>query len=383
MSDSNVVGHKRLPNIAKFVRQKDYEVIAELGRGACGVTVKLRDPEIDEVMVCKKYVPAYESMRDELFAKFKDEIKLLYKLNHKNIVRVFNYHLYDNKKTGYILMEYVDGKSIDAHLADDPQDATSLFEQAVEGFSYLEDRGVLHRDIRPANLMVSTDGQLKIIDFGFGKFVDGVAPSFDKSVSLNWAYEPPSEFAKTTYDFKTDVYFVGKLFESILSERKLTDFGYPQILGEMCNRAPERRPTFREVKSRLVGGKFVAEFSEEEVLTYREFSDALSGAILKIEESCKYVSDIGDVIARFEIFYKSNMLESIVLDNTNLTRIFLSGTYYYKKHYEVDIDVIRRFIYLLRASSVEKRAIILNNIHSRLDAVARYKEAPFADDIPF
>lgn len=80
--------------IVKFIRQNDYKFKKEIGQGACGVTVLLHDTQIDENFVCKKYSPAFSELNAELFSNFINEIKLLYKVNHPNIVRVFNYHIY-------------------------------------------------------------------------------------------------------------------------------------------------------------------------------------------------------------------------------------------------------------------------------------------------
>ena len=80
-------------NVIKFLKSKDYVFLDELGKGACGRTVKLKDEVIDEVFVCKKYEPFDDALKDELFSKFIQEIKLLYLLNHRNVVRVFNYYI--------------------------------------------------------------------------------------------------------------------------------------------------------------------------------------------------------------------------------------------------------------------------------------------------
>ena len=74
---------------------------------------------------------------------------------------------------------------------------------------------MLHRDIRAGNLLVDNDGQLKIIDLGFGKQVN-TSLDFDKSITLNWWCATPDEFRFKRYDFGTEVYFVGKLFEQLI-----------------------------------------------------------------------------------------------------------------------------------------------------------------------
>src|SRR5262245_37146304 len=79
---------------------------------------------------------------------------------------------------------------------------------------YVQRAGILHRDIRMQNFMVRKDGRLKIIDLGFGKRAETSA-DFDKSISLNWWCQTPDEFQESRYDFTTEVYFVGKLFERL------------------------------------------------------------------------------------------------------------------------------------------------------------------------
>ncbi|MCG8407871.1 MAG: protein kinase family protein, partial [Phycisphaerales bacterium] len=216
--------------IVKFLRQKDLVLRKELGGGACGKTVLLHDPDIDELFVCKKFAPQFEPEDLDLFSGFLNEIKLLVLSNHPNVVRVFNHYVYRQQRAAFILMEYVNGSEIDEFLDSHPERASEVFEQTIDGFAYLEKLGVLHRDIRPGNILVTNDGLCKIIDFGFGKRINSTG-DFDKSISLNWWCEPPNEFEHNQYDFTTEVYFVGKLFEKCILELNINEFGYKNLLA--------------------------------------------------------------------------------------------------------------------------------------------------------
>lgn len=186
--------------IVHFLRTRDYQFVKELGSGACGRTVLLRDEVLDQFFVCKKYSPQEGLDKQALYQNFLREIKLLHDLNHPNVVRVFNYHLYPASTAGYIVMEQVIGSDIGEYLAGKPEEINEIFEQAVDGFKHLEENRILHRDIRESNVLISDQGVLKIIDLGFGKHVE--APTdFDKSISLNWWCELPTEFSQGTYDF--------------------------------------------------------------------------------------------------------------------------------------------------------------------------------------
>lgn len=84
--------------IVEFLRKKDFVLERELGEGACGKTVLLHDTIIGESFACKKYAPARTEFTDRLFNGFVREIKLLHLINHQNVVRVFNYYLFPEKR---------------------------------------------------------------------------------------------------------------------------------------------------------------------------------------------------------------------------------------------------------------------------------------------
>lgn len=111
---------KQNGDIIPFVKQKDYIMVNnDLGGGSFGKTVLLQDPFIDELFVAKKYEPEFDGIKEQFYKNFLDEIKILYKLNHRNIVRIYNYYAYENIFTGYILMEYIDGKNIGDFIGDE------------------------------------------------------------------------------------------------------------------------------------------------------------------------------------------------------------------------------------------------------------------------
>jgi eukaryotic-like serine/threonine-protein kinase len=371
-------------DIVAFVRRRDYIMVKELGQGACGKTVLLYDDQIDEHFVCKKYVPYSEAHRHELFAGFTREVKLLHRVLHQNVVRVFNYYLYPDQLTGYILMEYVKGIEIDDYLTTKPEQTNHLFLQAVAGFAYLETTGILHRDIRPANLMVREDGVLKMIDLGFGKAIKQTA-DFDRSISLNWWCEPPIEFQTSRYDFSTEVYFVGKLFERIIRQNQIARFKYMDTLAAMCHRDPSARiRRFTGVEQTIRNEKFFeSDFSDAELSAYREFADAISRQVTKIESGAKYATDVSKIRTQLSDVYQRFMLEEAVPDAATVLRCLMDGRYYYRKT-GLEVATVRDFLRLLRATADERAKIILANLHTRLDALPRYDESEITeDDIPF
>ena len=370
-------------SLVPFLRRRDYVFLKALGQGACGETVLLRDELIDSLLVCKKYSPYSESRRQELFINFIREIKLLHDVHHQNVVRVFNYYVYPDKCTGYILMEYIDGLNVEEHLREQPETINEIFRQAIDGFAYLEQSQILHRDIRPGNLLVRQDGILKIIDLGFGKRVQA-SEDFDKSISLNWWCEPPSEFAGDTYDHTTEVYFVGKLFEQLIASLEIEQFKHTSLLERMCRRLPEERiKSFLDARNDLTLKRSEdIEFAEHERETYRYFANAVIDHITKIENGTKYTSDLDVIRTNLEAAHRNCMLEGEIPDCAPIMRALLAGQFYYKRK-GFDTWKLRDFVRFLRGAPVEKQRIALANLHTRLDAVARYSVPSVDDDIPF
>lgn len=371
----------------QFVRSRDYVLLKELGRGACGKTVLLRDDAIDENFVCKKYEPFYPEHKTELFKNFVKEIKILHLLYHKNVVRIFNYYLYPDQFVGYILMEYIQGIDIEDYVKKFPERVNEIFIQTIDGFQYLESQKVLHRDIRAQNILVSGDDTVKIIDLGFGKQIQ-TNTDFDKSITLNWWCDPPSEFKKDTYDFTTEVYFVGKLFEKIIQDQNIEHFKYNEILGLMCKQTPGVRiANFSKIQTKIQTDLFhEIEFDEEELDSYRNFSKFICSVVTKIENGTKYIYDIEQIKTQLEPAYRACMLENECPDSKTIINCFLSGAYYYKKK-GFPVWAVREFLQLLKSSSQEKQRIVLSNIHSKFDSIPRYFEAPMDisldEEIPF
>ena len=374
-------------NVIKFLKSKDYVFLDELGKGACGRTVKLKDEVIDEVFVCKKYEPFDDALKDELFSKFIQEIKLLYLLNHRNVVRVFNYYIYPEQTTGYILMEYIEGSDIEKYVSENPHHINEIFTQTINGFTHLEKCQILHRDIRPLNIMVSHEGVVKVIDFGFGKMAVSDL-DFDKSISLNWWCEPPQDFKDETYDFRTEIYFVGKLFRKVCTENMIETFKYGDLSLKMCEPNPiDRYQSFQEISRAISETMFVEdEFTDDELYSYRSFSKTLDDSIVKIADDCKYYEDISLIQKKIEDCYRSCMLEEKVPSNNLIARCFLNGGYYFSKQVQFPVSQLKWFLELLRSSSKDKKKIIIDNVFTKLDSIKRYSDNPdinFDDDIPF
>lgn len=212
-------------DIVSFLKQKNYVMVNnDLGGGSFGKTVLLQDPFTDELFVAKMYKPQYDSMKEKFFKNFIDEIKIMYKLYHPNVVRIYNYYLYENACTGYILMEYIDGEDIRSFMEGyiwKEITIDSLFLQLIDGFSYIESHGIIHRDIRDGNILIDKNGIVKIIDFGIGKTVEQGFVSEDSLIEeINRANSDtlPQEYSEGIYTSQTDMFYLAELLNRLINE---------------------------------------------------------------------------------------------------------------------------------------------------------------------
>lgn len=183
-------------NIRKFLREKDYIIGDILGTGACGETRKIYDSVLNLYFVCKKFSPKNSNLKDNLFSRFIRETKILMLLNHKNIVRIYDYYIYSKMKAGFIIMEYIKGDTIDKYIMKKPEQINNIFSQVIDAFVYLEENKIFHRDIRPENILVDENDIVKIIDFGFSEQKYNSSDSMSTTIQSNtktWYFNLPEE----------------------------------------------------------------------------------------------------------------------------------------------------------------------------------------------
>jgi serine/threonine-protein kinase len=144
-----------------------YEIRERLGRGGMGLVLRAHDPVLDRP-VALKVISSDMEVTDELRARFFREAQACAKLSHPNIVTVYDIGEDDGRL--YIAMELLEGEELRRLIVDRRplplQDKLALMVQMCDGLHYAHQRGVIHRDIKPGNIIVSRDGVAKIVDFG-------------------------------------------------------------------------------------------------------------------------------------------------------------------------------------------------------------------------
>ena len=145
-----------------------YELRGTLGRGAMGIVYDGWDPLIDRRVAIKtvRLVDADDEETAEALARFKREAQAAGRLTHPNIVAVYDYG--EVNEIAFIVMEFASGKSLKTLLDEQkrlpPREAVRIMEQVLAGLAYSHARGVVHRDIKPGNIIIVEGGQVKIAD---------------------------------------------------------------------------------------------------------------------------------------------------------------------------------------------------------------------------
>lgn len=386
---------KQNGDIIPFVKQKDYIMVNnDLGGGSFGKTVLPQDPFIDELFVAKKYEPEYGEIRKQFYKNFLDEIKILYKLNHRNIVRIYNYYAYENISTGYILMEYIDGENIAEFISDYsvPFRSTTLddtFLQLVDAFCYIEAHGIIHRDIREGNILIDKSGTVKIIDFGIGKMIakdsEGDADSLVAEINRAASDTLPQEYYDGIYTNLTDMFYLAELFGRLIDNAKScdrADFSYNDILNKMMEKRPENRfESFAVIRQSIGKQDFRnMEISDEDRQIYQDFTNLVYESLTSFIAEPKFNTDSVSFISRLEKVLTVNLFETVIQNNSDVISSIIECGYRYDNGVNIPTKTVRKFLDWFRASTSQSQALVLNNFISKISSTAVIEPEP---ELPF
>ena len=391
---------KKVGDIVEFVKQRDYVMVnPKLGRGSFGKTVLLNDPFIDELFVAKKYEPDVNTLdeKEKYYRNFLDEIKIMHKLNHRNIVRIFNYYAYEKISTGFILMEYIDGTDISNYILVEYTDINSpfeqislddLFKQLIDGFHYIETHGIIHRDIREGNIMVDKNGTVKIIDFGIGKVIqknDSLTDSLADEINRAGSDTLPQEYYDGDYTSKTDMFYLGELLNRLIKsadEIDITEFSFFNVLEKMMMKKPvDRYNSFSEIVKTIEQHDFVnLGITQHDREIYQNFTNSLFRMLNSFLDECKMSNEVKYFTSQLEKVLQVNCFENEIQDNRDIIRCVVTGGYRYNRTPLMSCNVAQAFLEWFKKSSQQSQQLILNNIISKLSAIGVKESEP---ELPF
>ena len=197
-----------------------YEVLEELGAGGMGNVYRAKNVTLERIVALKTLAPQFAT--DEGFVqRFLKEARAAARLNHQNIVQIYDFGCEEG--VYYLAMEYVDGQSLRTLLKRrgrfSERDALALIRQAVRALAVAHAEGLVHRDIKPDNLMLTAKGELKLVDLGIAKRVDeeqGMTQT-GQAVGTPQYISPEQIRGARDIDARADIYSLGATFYQLIT----------------------------------------------------------------------------------------------------------------------------------------------------------------------
>jgi eukaryotic-like serine/threonine-protein kinase len=220
-----------------------YRVDGLLGSGAMGAVYRAYDPVIDRQVAIKvvRTELAAGSGSEQWLQRFLREARAAGRRFHPNIVAILDFGEDDGMP--FLAMEYVDGRSLDAVLKTsgplDPSRGVSIIIQVLSALGFAHQNGIVHRDVKPSNIMVLNSGEVKVADFGIAR-IDASEFTIVGDLLGTPAYMAPEQFAGAPVDKRTDLFAAGViLFEMLTGVKPFRGKSITEIISFMENRGPE------------------------------------------------------------------------------------------------------------------------------------------------
>ena len=189
-----------------------YKIIEKLGEGGMGVVYLAEDTKLKR-RVAIKFLPHNIAANSEVKNRFEIEAQAAAALNHPNIATIHAIEESDDQI--FLVMEYIEGEELKSSVGvhrDAPLQLDDIIKYAIqiaEGLRAAHEKGIVHRDIKSSNIMITDDGQVKIMDFGLAKIGVGVQLTKEQSTIGTAAYMSPEQTRGEEVDYRTDIWSFG------------------------------------------------------------------------------------------------------------------------------------------------------------------------------
>ncbi|MGV8934243.1 MAG: serine/threonine-protein kinase [Gallionellaceae bacterium] len=225
--------------IDKLKQLGRYRIESELGRGAMGVVYKALDPVLDRTVALKIIVLGDDALeREEYHSRFFQEAKAAARLNHPSLITIYDFG--EEGTLAYMAMELLNGTELSERMAKGSipiREAISIAEQVAEGLAYAHDSAVIHRDIKPGNIILLPRRRVKVMDFGIARLETSELKTQLGTRLGTPKYMSPEQSTGSAVDHRTDIFSLGIVLYEMLTGAKL-------FSGENLNQVLHNVATF-------------------------------------------------------------------------------------------------------------------------------------------
>jgi len=218
-----------------------YRIDSVLGKGAMGTVYKAFDPHIARVVALKTIRKELlgDSHQQQLISRFQNEAQAAGRLSHPNIVAVYDYG--EDDGVAYIAMEFIDGIALNTHLHDQQRhqlaQVIGWMRQLLAALHYAHGKGVVHRDVKPANLIITADNQVKVTDFGIARIDSSVLTQTGLMIGTP-SYMSPEQFCGNLVDGRSDVFSAGIVLYQLLTGERPFSGSATMVMQQILNQTP-------------------------------------------------------------------------------------------------------------------------------------------------
>ncbi len=221
-----------------------YELLELIGVGGMADIYRARDIEEDRIVAVKILKTEFAGS-DEFLRRFRNESKAIALLSHPNIVKIYDVGF--TEKVQFIVMEYVDGITLTDYIEQQSvlkwRDAVHFTVQILKALQHAHDRGIVHRDVKSQNVMLLSDGTIKVMDFGIARFNRENNKTMSEKTIGSVHYISPEQARGDITDERSDIYSVGIALYEMVTGKKPFDGDTPVSIALMHMQSTPKKPT--------------------------------------------------------------------------------------------------------------------------------------------
>jgi eukaryotic-like serine/threonine-protein kinase len=293
--------------LASKTKLGPYEILDAIGAGGMGEVYRARDTRLGRE-VAIKILPQHLASTPEARQRFEREARAVSSLNHPNICTLHDIGLQDG--VDFLVMECLEGETLAKRIARGPlgvSEAVNIALQVARGLAEAHSRGIIHRDVKPSNIILSRHGVAKIVDFGLARAVASNTETLSQGITGTINYMPPEQALGKSVDARADVWALGVVLMEMLSgrspfQRESATASLFAVINEPPGPMPNVSPELQKIIYRSLAKDPAARYSDcrpmlEDLETFR--SSHLSGPARVVDPNAPTLSIRGDEFQQY------------------------------------------------------------------------------------